>query len=154
MMKRTSNLIGFLFCSMILSAQGMGDFKTEFEFMGSTEVKEIRVPVGSGLNQLFFHFSGKIERGSLKVQILDPNGKKEGTFRLESLTRDSSKNNATDVNTEDNTFAYSIVGDSNSSASGSMNKHVSKPIPGQWKVEISVEKLRGKLQAKIEQRKL
>lgn len=140
-----------LFYTLILVAQEEGNLSVNFTFDNTTEVKEIKVPIAPDLKQVKFHFSGKIKSGSLKVRILDPNGKKTGGFQLESHTRDSSGKQEKDPDPENNTFAYSIVGDSNSTASGSMNKEVSKPIPGLWKIEITVAKATGMLVSGIQQ---
>lgn len=150
-MKKIGLLFSLLISTFLLTAQDNGNMEVNFDFKNATETKEIRIPISPDLKQLKFYFSGKIKAGRLKVVILDPNGKKEGTFRLESLTKESSAGSDKGNDIDTDAYSYSIVGDNYSSASGSMNKDISKPMQGQWKVEITATKLIGVLMSKIHQ---
>lgn len=144
-------LVCFIFSGLILQAQQDGDLSVDFDFDNTTEVKEILVPIGTDVSKIMFQFSGKIKGGSLKVRILDPNGKKEGAFQLEAVSRDEAKEKSEQQEGEDKSYTYSIIGKSRSQARGSMRKQVSKPMPGQWKVEIDAYSVDGKLGANIQQ---
>lgn len=145
-------LVCLLYGTLFLQAQEQADLNVQFNFDKTTEVKEIMVPITPYLLAANFQFSGKIESGSLKVRILDPNGKKVGEFQLESLTRKDFKDKINKEDPENNTYRYSIIGDSNTPASGSMSKEVSRPLKGLWKVEITVTNVTGMLVSSIRQK--
>jgi len=141
-----------LYGTLLLNAQEQADLNVQFGFDKTTEVKEIMVPITPYLEAISFQFSGKIASGSLVVRILDPNGKKVGAFQLESLTRKDFKDKLDKEDPENNTYRYSIIGDSSTHASGSMRKQVSRPLKGLWKVEITATNVSGMLESSIQQK--
>lgn len=151
-MKKIGMLACLLYGTLLLHAQEQADLNVQFDFDKKTEVKEIMVPITPYLEAVSFQFSGKIESGSLIVRILDPNGKKVGAFQLESLTRKDFKDKLDKEDPENNTYRYSIIGDSSTLASGSMRKELSRPLKGLWKVEITVTKVTGMLVSNIRQK--
>ncbi len=147
-MKNTALLPLFLLTQTFIFGQSRSEIQKSFTFSNNTDVEEIKLTLSSDTKDIWFHFSGKAMAGQLNVAIFDPNEKREGGFQLEAYQKEVSGSKK-DKPVEKYPHSYSITGNSKTTALGSMNKTVTRPIPGNWKVVISSKKLEGELRIKI-----
>ena len=142
-----------LVTSFTLIGQTFSELQKEFRFEKETEEKEISFPAYTNTLDIGFFLKSQIGKGELKVFIYDPNGKKEGGFHLEAISKEEAKNKASTSNSNkgSNIISYTITEDEEFGSSGSMNKSISKPIPGTWRVKIIATKLTGALSIQLKQ---
>ena len=150
-MKKIILLCSSLCFVLTIFAQGQSKLEKDFTFDNESDEKEISFSIHSNIKVINFQIKGEINLGILQLTILDPRGKKEGGFELEAIKKSGSSGYKTNSTSDENTFSYSIVGNGDNTANGSMSKTISKPLAGTWKVKISAKKLKGKLIIQITQ---
>lgn len=127
-------------------AESFSDVSKEYLFEEETSEKEVEMKIAEGVVNLIFSFNSEIENGKLEIQIYDPNGKKEGNFKLESKQgKSTSSNSNTNTNNNNNTSSHNYTFTGSGKASGNMNKNIASPLPGLWKIKIKTEKVIGRL---------
>lgn len=74
------------------------------------------------------------------------------TVSTSSSANNTSTSTSSVSNSDGNgTYSYSTSSTTGSGAKGVMNKVITDPMPGKWKIEISTKKLTGKLTVSIDQ---
>ena len=131
-------------------AESISDVSKEYLFEEETSEKEVEMLIAEGVVNLIFSFNSEIENGKLEIQIFDPNGKKEGNFKLESkpgktTSSNSNSNSNSNTNNNNNTSSHIYTFTGSGKASGNMNKNIELPLPGLWKIKIKTEKVIGRL---------
>ena len=86
-------------------------------------------------NTLFFNVNGMINGGSVFIEIIDPKGQKEGELSLEYRKKSDSK--------KETRFPDNI--------SGSLNKIMNSPEPGEWTVKIKPKRAKGHIHISVSQ---
>ena len=102
---------------------------TIFNLDKSTFEKEYLVEVEPGQKMFGFSLKGKINKGDLKVDILDPTGKRMCGFGLKT--------------TDDNGKQM------DAQAKGTGEDFYDDPVPGTWKIIIHAVKAKGYLKMSI-----
>ncbi len=95
-------------------------FATTVDLEAESGKKEVIINVEEEIPVLYININGGIKTGNVKVEIFDPEGKKQGSFYIEN----------TDINSKD-------------AVNGSLNKNINMPLTGNWKVMINSEKASG-----------
>ena len=147
-------------------SQSHSDLQQKFEFDYESGLKKVNLQIEPNMEMIGFNFQSEISSGSLIMDIIDPNGKKEGGFVLQAVNQKSGAGNQIHINSGKNqnshthisgTGGQTIVTNSGGnthqyvmhsgggSSVGSMNKQVDNPIPGTWSVSIETKDLKGKL---------
>ena len=99
-----------------------------------SKIKSVKIKI-TNKNALFFNINGDINSGNVLIEILNPNGKKEGELSLEHRKVSTPK---TETMLSGNT-------------SGSLNKTINSPEIGDWLVKITPEKSNGNINISVAQ---
>lgn len=102
-----------------------------FTFYEEDFSQAIILKINNTYNQIKFKFKGELIKGTFVINIIDPNGKREGGFELQTLDLDT-KNKSLDNN-----------------AAGSMDKKIINPINGNWVIKIIAYKAIGHVDISI-----
>lgn len=103
----------------------------DFKFNKEDFDKELEISVSSETEEINFNLSGKLTNGKMYVQIMDPNGKHEGSFELKTVS----------VDTRDQ--------QSHSVSNGNFCKAIANPISGKWKIFIEANEAKGNLSVEV-----
>ena len=95
-------------------------FATTVVLTGDSKNKEVVVKVEKEVPSLSLSINGEVRSGNVNVGIYDPKGKKQGSFSIEN---------------ENNKDGETV--------NGSLNKNLSSPMIGDWKVKIESDKAKG-----------
>jgi flagellar biosynthesis GTPase FlhF len=99
-----------------------------------SKMKSVNIKV-TNENALFFNINGEINSGNILIEILNPNGKKEGELSLEHRQNSTPKTGT----------MYS------GKTSGSLNKTINSPESGEWSVKFTSEKSIGHVNISVSQ---
>lgn len=99
-----------------------------------SKIRSVKIIV-TNKNALFFNIYGDINSGNVLIEILNPNGKKEGELSLEHRT-DSTPKTVTKLS---------------GNTSGSLNKTINSPEIGDWLIKITPEKSNGNINISVAQ---
>lgn len=100
----------------------MDVFSTTVNLDGTSGKKEVLIIVEETTPSMMIDINGEVSSGIVKVEILDPAGKKQGGFSVENSDAPGGE-----------------------VANGIINKNVKSPATGKWKVVISSDKAVGKV---------
>lgn len=104
-------------------------------FEGESKKAEVIIKATSEYNYLKIAINCMLEEGDITMDIIDPNGKKQGTFTIKT-------DKTTNIGSK--TVIREMV-------SGSMNKVLSEPIKGDWIIKAIPNSAKGKAQFNITQ---
>ncbi len=99
-----------------------------------SQTKSVTIKVDKK-NTLFFSIRGYVNSGNTLIEILDPDGKKEGELSLEHT-------NKLDLGKDDKL---------SNSTSGSLNKTITNPEIGDWSIRISPKDSKGNVNISVAQ---
>ncbi len=129
-MKISVLFIGLLFFSQLAIGMVKKNYPdTIFDLSGSSFEKEYIVDVDPGQDRFGFSLKGKITKGNLKVDVLDPDGNRRCGFGLKTTDENGKQLDA--------------------QAKGVGEDFYDDPIPGKWKIRITSSKAKGYLKMSI-----
>jgi len=99
-------------------------FNEKINFTSSDTDYTIILEVNKPLTHIDVKFTSLIDKGDMVIEILDPNGKREGGFELEAKDANDPKGKSTSVN-------------------GIMGKRINNPLKGEWTIKIELAKAEG-----------
>ena len=105
------------------------------KFAGESKKAEVIIKSSSEYNYLKIAINCMLEEGDITIDIIDPNGKKQGTFTIKS----------------DKTTNIGSKTEIREMVSGSMNKVLSEPINGEWIIRAIPSSAKGNAQFNIVQ---
>jgi len=97
-------------------------FATTVKLEGESGKKEVVIVVEEENPFLHLNINGSVKTGSVRVEIIDPSGKRQGSFTIEN----SDNGNGEMVNS-------------------SINKNIKNPSTGKWKIQVTSEKATGNI---------
>jgi hypothetical protein len=100
-------------------------------FNQSVKTQQVEIDSPENTAQLNLKILCSVEKGTVKIQIFNPSGKKEGEFKVEG------------TETESTGELYDLL---QNGVSGEINKKVYDPEKGSWLVKFIPEKATGKVQ--------
>lgn len=109
------------------------DINRNITLNGMEKTKEIILKVNPETKGIRFNIDCYLSVNELSIEIVDPNGKKVGSFSIESQIKSN------DEKTVSNEDIYNVLISSNQEYSESVNGKINKlvrSIPGKWKIVI------------------
>jgi hypothetical protein len=132
-----SLLIIFTFASGLTYAQDISRLSKskEISFKGESEKTEVIIKTSKDYNYLSISIEGRLYEGSATFEIIDPNGKVQGNFNIQTDDK-VSKGEKTTVTTN---------------VKGQLKKSFRNPIPGEWIIRTTPRNGSGMVQLHYEQ---
>ena len=130
MKKIISFLFGTLFLVTIIPCLSFGQdtqitLTRSILLNGDSEKEEITIKVEEQVVRLNISIKSSINKGKLILEIYDPNGEKEGYFSIGGQIK--------------------AVDNKKEIVTGSINKMLQEPTPGNWKIIIIPNKAKGSI---------
>ena len=131
------------------------EISKNFTFDENSTVSEFSVNIAPATDALLIELNSQIRKGHLKVSLISPNGERKGGFQLKctdgNVVHNSNFNTNSNSNSNDDEHSYHIVTNNDTGAKGNMSKSISRPEPGNWKVVINPDQVKGMLMLNVGQ---
>lgn len=136
MKKFTKTILGILLISVLFTSSAIAQERTSFnihrtiELKNDSETKEVNIEVNEKECRFNLIINSLAEAGEIRVEIYDPEGKKQGNFSV-----------GCDVDSKN----------SNETVNGMISKTIENPALGKWKVKILPKNASGKVMVEFSQ---
>ena len=137
-MKTRVNLLFSLALSLFISSWAFAqscstiNLSKAIQMENSSETEEFKVDVSEDVSSIMIGVSSTIKTGKLKVEIYDPNNKKQGHFSVEG-----------DERLAGNLGRSENVGNVKEMVCGTLHKEIKSPQKGKWLVRLIPDDVTG-----------
>ncbi|MBN1821933.1 MAG: hypothetical protein JXR31_01900 [Prolixibacteraceae bacterium] len=149
-MKKTAKLLSLLMLTNLIlfnCVQAQSDFSLDYNrsiqikaASEASKIKEIKVECYGRNKYLHLVISSWVKTGTLKIEIIDPAGKTQESFKIESSVAGEEMDNTTPVE--------SMIFDE---ASGKISKTFENPMKGIWIIKAIPKLVYGKIEVNSQQ---